>query len=302
MRRDIYQSITDQIVAELEKGVRPWLKPWSGDHMAARVTRPLRHNGVPYQGVNVLALWIAATAKGFGSPIWMTFKQALERGACVRKGEHGSQVVYASNLTRKKTDEATGEESSRDIHYLKGYTVFNVAQIDGLPAYYYARPQPPAPQFTRIAQAERFFAATSADVRHGGNRAFYAPKADFIQMPPFESFRDAESYYATEAHEATHWTMHETRLARSFGTKRWGDEGYAVEELVAELGAAFLCADLELTPEPREDHAAYLDHWLKVLKADSRAIFSAASHAQRAADFLHGLQQPKPMEATSAAA
>jgi antirestriction protein ArdC len=143
-----------------------------------------------------------------------------------------------------------------------------------------------------IEEAERFFTATGAVFRHGGNRAFYAPSADFIQLPPAEAFKDAESYAATKAHELTHWSGHERRLARSFG-KRFGDQAYAFEELVAELGAAFLCAGLGITPEPREDHAAYLAHWLDVLKQDKRAIFTAAAHAQRAADFLAGLAAKK---------
>ena len=142
----------------------------------------------------------------------------------------------------------------------------------------------------RIAHAESFFAATGATIQHGGNQAFYTMAADRVQMPPFESFQDAESYYATLAHEVTHWTRHPKRLERDFGRKRFGDEGYAMEELVAELGAAFLCADLALTPEVREDHAGYLASWLTVLKNDKRAIFTAAAHAQRAAEYLHGLQ------------
>lgn len=142
----------------------------------------------------------------------------------------------------------------------------------------------------RIGHADAFFAASCADIRHGGNRAYYSGGSDRVQMPPFEAFRSPEAYYATLAHELTHWTKHPKRLDREFGRKKWGDEGYAREELVAELGAAFLCADLELTPEPGEDHAAYIQSWLKVLKNDKRAIFSAAAHAQRAADYLHSLQ------------
>nr|WP_302474489.1 zincin-like metallopeptidase domain-containing protein [Roseococcus sp. MDT2-1-1] len=145
--------------------------------------------------------------------------------------------------------------------------------------------------------ADEFFAAVSADVRHGGDRAYYTMAEDRVQMPPFEAFRDAESNYATLAHELTHWTRHPSRLKRDFGRKRWGDEGYAMEELVAELGAAFLSADLDLTPEPREDHAAYIGSWLEVLKNDKRAIFTAASHAQRAADYLNGLQASQLAEA-----
>jgi antirestriction protein ArdC len=149
----------------------------------------------------------------------------------------------------------------------------------------------PLPAAERIMAAEQFADATGAEIRHGGNSAFYAISSDHVQLPPFESFKDPESYYATLLHELTHWTRHEKRLAREFGRKRWGDAGYATEELVAELGAAFLCADLAITPEPREDHAAYLASWLEVLKNDKRAIFTAAAHAQRAADFLRARQQ-----------
>ncbi|EGE55968.1 domain of unknown function DUF1738 [Rhizobium etli CNPAF512] len=290
MKSDVYQRVTDQIVAELEKGVRPWLKPWNAEHAAGRISRPLRSNLVPYQGINVLMLWSEAVEKGFAAPIWMTFKQATELGAHVRKGEKGSLVVFASSLTRTETDEATGEEEEREIPFMKGYTVFNVEQIDDLPAHYYAPAQARLDPVQRIERADGFFAATSANIRHGGNMAYYSAATDHVQMPPFESFRDTESYYTTLAHEVTHWTKHGKRLDRDFGRKRFGDEGYAMEELVAELGAAFLSADLDLTPEVRADHASYIDYWLKVLKEDRRAIFTAASHAQRAADFLHGLQ------------
>ena len=290
MKSDVYSRITDRIIAELEQGVRPWLKPWNADHAAGRISRPLRHNGIPYKGINVVMLWWAATAKGYSAPLWLTFKQAQELGGHVRKGEAGELVVYADRITRTETD-AKGEETERSIPFLKGYTVFNAEQIEGLPAHYYAKAEPPAltsPE--RCEAAERFFAATKAEIRHGGTRAYYAPSPDYVQMPPFETFRDAESYAATLAHELTHWTKHESRLARDFGRMRHGDEGYAREELVAELGSAFLCADLGITPDVRPDHAAYIASWLTVLKGDKRFIFTAASHAQRAADFLHNLQ------------
>jgi antirestriction protein ArdC len=290
MKQDIYERITNRIVADLEQGVRPWLKPWNAEHAAGRITRPLRFNGLPYQGINVLMLWSEAVAKGFAAPIWMTFKQAQELGGHVRKGEHGSLVVYADRIRRTELDEETGEEAEREIPFLKGYTVFCVDQIDGLPERFYAKAEPRLDPVQRIESAEAFFAATLADIRHGGNQAYYSVTDDRVQMPPFEAFRDAESYYATLAHECSHWTRHPSRLDRDFGRKRWRDEGYAMEELVAELGAAFLSADLDLTLEPREDHAAYIASWLKALKNDKRAIFSAASHAQRAADFLNALQ------------
>jgi antirestriction protein ArdC len=291
MRTDVYEKITDRIVSDLEKGVRTWLAPWSVEHAAGRITRPLRANGIPYRGINVIELWSAAVLKGYAAPIWMTFKQAAELGAHVRKGEQGWQVVYVSKITRTEADAETGEENPREIPFMKGYTVFNVEQIEGLPPHYYAVVAPSIDPVQRNAHAEAFLAATGAEVRHGGTRAYYSQSGDYVQMPPFETFRDPESYYATRAHETTHWTRHPKRLAREFAQKRWGDEGYAMEELVAELGAAFLCADLDLTPEVREDHAAYIATWIHALKNDKRAIFTAASHAQRAVDFLHGLQE-----------
>src|SRR6266704_4896009 len=285
--QDVYTRITASIVTELEKGTRPWVRPWSAEHAAGRITRPLRHNGQPYSGINILSLWASATAQNFAAPIWMTFRQALELDAHVRKGEKGSLVVYANSITRTEHDDKTGEDVEREIPYMKGYTVFNVEQIDGLPEVYYAKAAPTLDPVARIEHAEKFFAALGATIRHGGNRASYSIAADVIQMPPFESFQDADSYYATLAHECTHWSGSKTRLDRDFGGHRFGSEGYAVEELVAELGAAFLCADLELALEPREDHASYIAIWLKVLAADNRAVFTAAAHAQRAAEFIN---------------
>ncbi|MBB4123979.1 ArdC family protein [Martelella radicis] len=289
MKTDVYKQVTGKIVADLERGELTWLKPWSAGNMEGRITKPLRHNGLAYSGINVLMLWGAAIEAGFFSPYWMTFKQAKELGAHVRKGERGNMVVYANTIT-KTEEQDDGSEEERHIPFMKAYTVFNVEQIEGLPEHYYTKPEPVIDPAQRIEHAEAFFAATRADIRHGGNQAFYSGGRDHVQMPYFESFRSPEAYYATLAHEVTHWTKHPRRLDRSFGRKTWGDEGYAREELVAELGAAFLCADLELTPEPGTDHAAYIQSWLKVLKEDKRAIFSAAAHAQRAADFLHGLQ------------
>jgi antirestriction protein ArdC len=299
MKQDVYQRVTDKIIANLEKGELTWVKPWSGGNMDGKVVRPLRHNGVPYSGINVLMLWGAAVEAGFASPFWMTFKQAQELGAHVRKGEKGSLVVYANTITRTEEGE-NGTEEERTIPFMKGYTVFNVEQIGGLPAHYHAKAEAVIDAAQRNAQAEAFFVATGATVRHGGNSAYYSGGTDHVQMPVFESFRNPEAYYATLAHELTHWTKHEKRLARDFGRKRWGDEGYAKEELVAEQGAAFLCADLALTPEPGMDHAAYIQSWLKVLKDDKRAIFAAASHAQKAADYLHGLQPKNEQKGVAA--
>lgn len=222
-KADIYTRITNRIIADLEQGVRPWFKPWNAEHAAGRITKPLRHNGTPYKGINVIMLWSDAMAKGFTCPIWMTYKQAQEIGGQVRKGETGSMVVFADQITRTETTNA-GEETEREIPFMKGYTVFNCEQIDGLPDQYRATAAPTLDPVSRIDHVERFFAATGADIRHGGNRAYYAIQPDYVQMPDFVTFRDAESYYATLAHEMTHWTRHPSRLNRDFGRKRWGDE------------------------------------------------------------------------------
>ncbi len=287
--KDIYTRVTNRIIADLEQGVRPWIRPWNADHLAGRISRPLRACGQPYQGINIIMLWSAAMAAGHSAPIWMTYRQAQELGAHVRKGEAGQLVVYASTLNRTEQNPESGEDETREIPFLKGYTVFNVEQIEGLPEPYYGKPAPRMEPSQRIDHAEAFFAGTGACVRNGGNRAYYTMAEDRVQMPPFETFCDPESYYATLAHECTHWTRHPRRLDRDFGRKSWGDEGYAMEELVAELGSAFLATELDLTPEVRPDHAAYIGSWLKVLKNDRRAIFTAAAHAQRAADYLIGL-------------
>jgi antirestriction protein ArdC len=288
-RTDLYARVTDQIISQLEAGTRPWVQPWQRGHAAGEVSRPLRYNAVPYRGINVVLLWLAAMRHRFACPLWMTYRQASELGGQVRRGEKGSLVVYASSFTRRETGDE-GQELEYEVPFLKSYSVFNCEQIDGLPGRYYAQAEPTLNPVARVERAERFFACTGADIRHGGGAAYYSPADDFVQMPPFESFRDAESYYATLAHETTHWTKHSSRLAREFCRQRWGDEGYSMEELVAELGAAFLCADLGLTLQIREDHAAYIASWLKVLRNDKRAVFAAAAHAQRAADYLHSLQ------------
>lgn len=289
-RPDIYSRITNQIISSLEQGVKPWTQPWRAGHAAGPVSRPLRWSGETYSGINVLTLWASAMDRGFAAPIWMTFKQARELGGHVRKGEKSSPVVYANTIVKTEQDEKTGDDVERNIPFMKGYSVFNVEQIEGLPDHYYALAEPGLNPDERIAAADAFFEALGADISHGGNSAYYQIGTDRIQMPTFESFLSAEGYYATLGHECCHWTRHKSRLDRDFGRKRFGDEGYAKEELVAELGAAFLCADLGLTLEDREDHAAYIGSWLQVLRDDKRAVFTAAAHAQKAVDFLHSLQ------------
>ena len=288
----IFDRVTQKIIADLEQGVRPWQKPWSGSNAAPRIIRPLRHSGEPYNGVNILLLWDAAINSGFQNPTWMTFKQAEDYGAHVRKGEKASLVVYANKITKTETDADTGKDIEREIPFLKGYSVFNVEQIEGLPETFLLPPQAPAEPsgISRLENVEHFIRNTGAVIRHGGDRAYYTEGSDHVQMPVIDAFRDSESYYGTLTHELTHWTKHTSRMNRDFGRVVWGDEGYAKEELVAEIGSAFLCADLGITPEVREDHAAYIESWLKALKNDKKLIFTAAAHASRAVEFMKSKQ------------
>lgn len=287
-RADVYERITAQIVAALEEGTRPWMKPWAGGSAPAR---PLRQNGIPYRGINTVLLWMETAAKGYASPFWLTYKQADALGAHVRKGEKAALVVYAGAIEKTDRNDA-GEDIERRIPFMKGYSVFNADQIEGLPAHYHpaVAPRPTLAEADRLPQVEAFFAATGADIRESKRGAFYSPAEDFIGMPPFGAFLSPEKHATTLAHECIHWTRHETRLNRDFGRKAWGDEGYAREELVAELGSAFLSADLNLSIEPRDDHASYIASWIEVLKNDKRAIFQAASFAEKATAYLHSLQ------------
>jgi antirestriction protein ArdC len=284
-RIDVYQRVTDQIIAAIEAGAGDWRMPWhaTGEAMMSPINAQSRK---PYRGVNVVALWAAAQGAGYPTGIWATYKQWQDLGAQVRKGEKASLVVFWKVTDQDEESEAEeDEESSGRRFFARGYGVFNAAQVDGY--------TPPAlPQISepeRIVHAEAFFDRLGADIRHGGAHAYYRPSADFIQMPLFAAFRDAGAYYATLAHESTHWAGQKSRCDRDL-TGRFGSEAYAAEELVAELGAAFLCADLSLASEPRPGHAAYVASWLKVLRQDKRAIFTAASKAQVAADWLHTKQ------------
>jgi antirestriction protein ArdC len=289
-RKDIYAIVTNQIIQALEQGVRPWMKPWDSNHMDGRVLLPKRVTGEAYRGINILLLWGTAIQEGYQSPTWMTLRQANKYKARVRKGEKSTMVVYADTFRKTETTDK-GEDIEVNIPYLKSYTVFNCDQIDGLPEHFYHRPEPKVENaIVRDQRLESFFAATGADIRHGGNKAYYSITHDYVRMPPIEAFCDQESYYATLGHEMVHWTRHEQRLNRDFGRKQWGDAGYAQEELVAEMGAAFLCAALDITPKVREDHAAYINSWLEVLRKDKKAVFTAASHAQKAVEHLESYQ------------
>ncbi|WP_024513335.1 zincin-like metallopeptidase domain-containing protein [Bradyrhizobium sp. ARR65] len=289
--RDVYNRVTKQIISSLETGTRPWIRPWKVDNSSGSIQRPLRSNGIAYRGINVLLLWSEAFVKGYSNPTWITFKQALDLGGYVRKGERASPVFFSSTYSRAAADDATGEEIEHTSSFLRSYSVFNVEQTECLPSSFYQRPHHIIDEGQRLSRVEGFIAATHAQVEHGGSQAYYAPTVDRIQMPLFVTFHDPLDYYATLIHELIHWTRHKNRLNREFGQQRFGDRAYAMEELVAELGAAFVSADLNLTPEIRDDHASYIASWLEVLQQDKRAIFAAAAHAQRASDYLHSLQR-----------
>jgi antirestriction protein ArdC len=278
---DIYQQVTDQIVAAIEAGAKgDWTMPWhvkagDGDPMPYNVSSK-RH----YRGVNVIALWSVAKARGYISNAWGTYKQWQEHSCQVRKGERAAHVVFWK-FDRVTSGEGEGDSVERDRVFARGYAVFNADQVDG----YVAQPVAPVIEPERNAYAEAWFGTLNATVSHGGNRAYDMPSHDRIQMPPYASFVTPGHYYSTLAHEHIHWTGAKSRCDRDL-TGRFGNEAYAAEELVAELGAAFVCALLQLASEPRPDHAEYVANWLRVLKGDKRAIFTAASKAQIAVDWM----------------
>jgi len=288
-KQDIYTTITQKIVGQLSEGVRPWQCPWNAKSAFGAPSRPLRSTGQRYSGINVLVLWMESQLRGFNIPVWLTFRQAKELGGSVKKGEKATTVVYANSFEKTETDSETGEDKKRKIPFLKAYPVFNVDQVAGLPEHFYAREQSPRNLEERLDCVEEFFKAVKIETRFGGNRAYYSPSGDYIQLPPYDSFNTRATFYATLCHESIHATGGASRLKRDFG-KRFGDKDYAFEELIAELGSAFLCADLSITPEVMPEHGQYLQAWLSILKEDSKALFTAASHASRAVDFLHGPQ------------
>ena len=285
-KADIYQTVTDSIIAMLEAGVKPWAPGHNAKDCGLPVI-PTRACGKAYRGINVALLWGAAEMKGYRHQTWMTFNQAKELGGCVRKGEKATPVVYWGTFKVQADDADDSGDDGKSRMFAKGYSVFNIEQIDGLPARFY-EPATVEPSETRIAKADAWAVATGADIRHGGSQAYYSPKGDYVQVPPFAAYAEPERYYSTLSHELTHWSGAKARLDRTFG-RRFGDQAYAFEELVAEMGAAFSCARLGIENETREDHASYLASWLRVLRSDKRAIFTAASKAQAACDYLFDL-------------
>ena len=291
LSRDVYTQVTDTIISAIEAGAGQWDMPWHRHGVTH--TRPMNAlTGKRYRGVNVLALWAAAEARGFTTGLWGTYRQWQEKGAQVRKGEKSSLVVFFKELAVDETNPETGETERGRRLIAKASYVFNANQVDGFAL---PEPQAPANPAEALSQVEAYVAATGAHVAFGGESAFYRPLTDTIHMPDRTRFVGSatssatECLYSTLLHELTHWTGIKTRCDREFG-KRFGDDAYAMEELVAELGAAFLCADLGIANTPRPDHAAYISHWLIVLKADKKAIFTAASKAAQAVDYLDGLQ------------
>lgn len=297
---DIRQAITDKIIAMLEKGGNEARTRWT---KAAQRGFPRNgKTGDAYQGVNVLILWDAAIESGYASNVWMTYKQAESIGAQVRKGEKAVMCAYFEMVKRKgsEADQGEGDEGGKAGFFpmCKPFWLFNVAQIDGLPESFTA-PAEVTAEFNPIEAAEKMLAASGATINHGFDGAFYAPSKDQICLPARERFTTPENYYATALHELTHWTGHESRLNRQFG-KRFGDDAYAFEELVAELGAAFVVGHVGFVDATIENHAAYLENWLKVLKNDKTAIFTASKQASLAYDFILAKAGMKPTaEATA---
>ncbi len=289
-KTDLYADVTNKIIAAIESGAATYTLPWQGvPGMPKNVASNRR-----YRGINTLLLCLIGNSQGYATPHWATFKQWLELGYPVRKGEKSATVVFWKQLSGRGADASVSSDDGdqgdqRGPILARAYHVFNAAQVEG-----YSIPSiTPLSDAERDSKADSFFNRLPIDVRHEGHQAYYRPSTDSVHLPPFDLFRDANAYYATRGHESVHATGAKSRLDRNL-TCRFGSESYAVEELVAELGSAFLCADLGLSLEPRLDHAGYIQSWLKVLKGDTRAIFTAAGKAQAAVDWLHGQQGAAP--------
>lgn len=277
---DIYTNVTNSIILALEKGVAPWICPWhDSTGMPINLT-----TGKAYRGINTIMLYVEAMTKNYADNRWLTFRQAADIGARIRRGEHGTPIIFYR--LREHRDERDVPDADvvdkRGIPMLKTFTVFNVSQLESVPERYVIRPEV---SWQPVVEAEHLLANSGATICHGGGRAFYRPVDDFIQLPPCASFDTPVDYYATALHELCHWTGHKSRLNRVLGSRR-DIEAYAFEELVAEIGAAFLCAHCGLTA--KLEHASYIDGWLNALRRDKRLIFVAASAAQKAADYVLG--------------
>lgn len=290
MKRDLYTEVSTRIIAELERGAAPWIKPWSASPGMNTPCNAATNR--PYSGCNVVLLWMAANA-GYRIPRYLTFKQALDLGGNVRKGEHGTKVYFVKQL-QVRNKNADDEAATRIVPLLREYTVFNIDQCENLPERVTkSNTVKPRNQDQRDATLDEFLSCSGASIREGAGEAYYRPGDDFISLPRFEAFKSAAHFYGTAFHELGHWTGHKSRLDRDL-RHRFGERAYAAEELVAELCAAFLCAEFSIDGDLR--HAGYIQTWIGLLKADDRAFFTACSRAQAAADYLRGLALAEPAE------
>ncbi|MEW4468493.1 zincin-like metallopeptidase domain-containing protein [Parasphingorhabdus sp. JC815] len=275
------EQITAAIIEKLEAGTKPWVQPWRG----IPVSRPLRSCGTPYKGMNVIWLWMVAETSGFGSPYWMTYRQCAKLGGQVRKGEKSTIAIFYKSYT-KDIDGSDNEETKETRRVSKAYAVFNADQCEGLPEFYHPLPEDVTVQPEgRVAELDQFFESVGAKIVHCGSHAFYQSGLDRITMPKPELFNSFDHYYATLAHELSHWTGHSSRLDRDL-KNRFGSAAYAAEELVAELSSAMLGGELGLPVSHLDSHASYIGHWLKLLKSDDRAILTAAAKAEEASSLL----------------
>jgi antirestriction protein ArdC len=285
---DIHQTITNQIIEAMEQARGTGRRLWD-----SQPSLPLNlTTGKPYQGINTLILWAAGLQHAYTSPYWLTYKQAADKGGQVRKGEHGTLCVFYKPWESTETNRETGETETVKGAVLKSFRVFNLNQIDGIEA----PAQESRALFQAIEEAERILQASPAPIHIGGTRAYYVPSRDVIYLPPREDFVTAEAFYSVALHEMTHSTGHASRLARDF-SGRFGTEAYAFEELIAEMGSAFLNADLGIIGSTLQDHADYLAHWVKILREDKKAILTAAAQASKAHAFIRGLLADQGQEA-----
>lgn len=301
-QQDIYDSVTNRIIQALESGTPPWRRPWmTRDCGLPRNAATSRQ----YNGVNVWLLLMTGQANGYDSGLWGTFNQWKGLDAYVCKGEKATKIVFFNKVREAVLNEKTGKEEEKDRFFMREYSVFNAAQCGGSGVDRLRRPASTASPFIDFTPAEELIASTMADIRHGGNAAFYNIDGDFIQLPEKSSFTGESNYYSTAMHELAHWSGHESRLNRLNKLARFGDKSYSMEELVAELGAAYLTASLNIPNTAAEGQSAsYLSHWVAVLKSDRTAIFTASSAAAAASNYVLGCNnaadQPAEEEAIAA--
>lgn len=284
-KMDPAHEITNEIIELLEKGTMPWRRPWK----IAGGGVPLRHNGEPYQGINAFLLGLRSAMMGYSSPYWMTYAQAKSLEAGVKKGSRSSIVVYYGTATKRGADTQSGDDNDDGrgtYRFLKSYRVFHVSQIEGLDPSYYPEPDTAADGPQMKPEAQAFFDAIGMDVHYGGDRACYIPSHDRILIPELRQFESAGAFMSTLTHEMCHATKAKHRLDRSFGESSFGNEAYAKEELVACIGEALMGQRMGFYADHIDNHAAYISSWLKVLRGDTRFLFTAAAHAQRAVDYL----------------